>query len=78
MTTAWAHAARGQVQAAVAANAAGAAACGLTLIAAPWLIASAAAGRWLLVKPTPRFVLWTGTALLILTLLDWARRLLAN
>ena len=78
MTTAWAYAVRGQVQAAVSVNAAGAIACGLAAIAVPWLIASAAAGRWLIAKPTPRVVLLTATALFALTLLDWARRLIAN
>ena len=78
MTTAWAHAIRGELRAAVRANAGGAIVCGLALIAAPWLLVSAAVGRWLLVEPTPRLVLWIGTILVALTLLDWLRRLIDN
>ncbi len=78
MTTAWAHAVRFQMREAIAANAAGAIACGLAVAAAPWLLASAAAGRWLAVEPTPRVVLWIGTAGLALVLVDWARRLISN
>jgi hypothetical protein len=78
MTTAWAHAVRGELGAALRANAGGAIACGLALIAAPWLLASAAIDRWLLVEPTTRLVLWIGTILVALTLLDWLRRLVAT
>jgi hypothetical protein len=48
----------------------------MAAIAGPWLIASAAAGRWLIAKPTPRITLTIATALFALALLDWARRLL--
>jgi Protein of unknown function (DUF2752) len=78
MTTAWAYATSGRLTEALAANAAGTAACGLAVLAAPWLLAAAVAGRWLAVRPTPRLVLWVGTTILTLTLLDWARRLVAN
>lgn len=78
MTTAWAYAVRGEATKAVAANAAGAAACGVALLTTPWLLVSAAAGRWIVVQPTARVVLWIGTAALAITLLDWARRLVAN
>src|SRR5262245_13048492 len=54
MTTAWAHAVRGEFRAAIGANAGGAVACGLAALAAPWLLACAAAGSWLLGRLTPR------------------------
>jgi hypothetical protein len=76
MTTAWAYAVRGEALAAVTANSSGAVVCGMAAIAGPWLIASAAAGRWLIAKPTPRITLTIATALFALALLDWARRLL--
>ncbi len=78
MTTAWAYAVRGRVTEAIAANAAGAAACGLAVLATPWLLASAALGRWFGMRPTPQLVLWIGTAALAIILLDWARRLIIN
>jgi hypothetical protein len=77
MTTSWAHAVRGDARAAVATNAGGAMGCWLAATVAPWLLACAVAGRWLLVRPAPRAVLWMGTVLVIITLLDWARRLIS-
>jgi hypothetical protein len=76
MTTAWTYAVRGEVRSAVAVNAAGAVACGLSVVVAPWLVASAAAGRWLIAKLTPQALLIAATAFFALTLLDWARRLI--
>jgi hypothetical protein len=76
MTTAWTYAVRGQVRSALSASAAGAVACGLTLVAAPWLVASATAGRWLIAKPTPLVTMIIATALFAVALLDWLRRLI--
>jgi hypothetical protein len=76
MTTAWAYAVRGEVRPAVAVNAAGAVAFGVSVVAAPWLIASAVANRWLITKPSPKTLLIAATAFVALTLLDWARRLI--
>ena len=78
MTTAWAFAVRGRLTEALGANAAGTAACGLAVLAGPWLLASGAMGRWIVVRPTPRLLVWVGTAALAITLVDWARRLVAN
>ena len=75
MTTAWAYAVRGRIREAVTANAGGAAACGLAVLAGPWLVVSAARGRWLWIRPTLRLGLGMGTALAVLTVLDWTRRL---
>jgi hypothetical protein len=75
MTTAWAHATRGDFRAALAANGGGAVLLILTVIAAPWLLASAAAGRWLGGRPSAGVLLWIGGAGLMVTVLDWLRRL---
>jgi hypothetical protein len=75
MTTAWAHATRGDVSAAVAANGGGAALFVITAAAAPWAIASAMAGRWLGGRPTAPVLLGIGGAWLTVTVIDWARRL---
>ena len=74
MTTAWAYAVRGDLVAALSANAGGALLCLAAALAAPWALGSAIAGRWLW-RPSPRVVLWIGTSWLALALLDWARRL---
>jgi hypothetical protein len=73
-TTAWAHALRGELGQAASANLGGTLLCGLTLVAAPWLLAVASVGRWLVVQPKWSVVLLVGTAWLVVTLLDWIRR----
>lgn len=75
MTTAWSHAARGNVRSALAASGGGTVLFGLTIIAAPWAIASAIAGRWLGGRPTVPVLLAISGAWLTVTALDWARRL---
>jgi hypothetical protein len=74
-TTAWSHTLRGYVPAALSANAGGTVLCGLAIVAAPWALASAAAGRSLLGRPTAKGLLIVGSAWLAVTLLDWAQRL---
>jgi hypothetical protein len=75
MTTAWSHALRGEVQAALAANAGGALLCGLTILATAWALASAIAGKWLGGRPTVQLLLTIGGGWLAVTVLDWLRRL---
>jgi hypothetical protein len=75
MTTAWAHVLDGDVRAAAAVNAGGALLSLASIVAAPWAVASAIAGRTLFVNPWPHLVLWIGTAWAAVALLDWARRL---
>lgn len=77
-TTAWSHALRGELPAALAANAGGTVICGLAIVAAPWALASAAAGRWLLGRPTVKGLLIVGSAWLAVTLLDWLQRLVSG
>ena len=73
-TTAWAHALRGDIRQAAAANLGGTLLCAVVVVGAPWLLSSAFAGRWLVVRPTLRWVLAAGTAWLAVALLDWLRR----
>jgi hypothetical protein len=75
MTTAWAHAVRGNVTEAAAANLGGTLLLGLAMLAAAWALAAAAWGRWLFARPDLRWTLGIGTVWLIVVLLDWARRL---
>ena len=44
-------------------------------IAAPWALACAAVGRWLLVQPNLPLGLTVGTAWLVVVLMDWLRRI---
>ena|SRR5438874_1961928 len=78
MTTAWAYTVRGQLWRAAAAN------CGGTLLAmlaiglAPWLLVSAARGRWLGGPPSAKIALTLMACVAGVTLLDWSVRLLAR
>ncbi len=78
MTTSWSHAARGNVGAALAASGGGTVLFAMTLLATPWALASAIAGRWLGGRPTARVLLTIGRAWLTVTVLDWVRRLVAS
>jgi hypothetical protein len=73
-TTAWAHVLNGEWAAAARSNLAGTLAAGMALIASPWLLASAARGRWLVVGATPRGLLATASALAVVAVLDWLGR----
>jgi hypothetical protein len=75
MTTAWAYAVRGDALAAVDANAGGATLLVATLVAAGWLAIAAVTGRLIGGWPRPRTAAWLATAWLVVTLVDWARRL---
>jgi hypothetical protein len=75
MTTAWAYAVRGDALAAVDANAGGAVLLVATLATAGWLAVAAATGRLVGGMPRPRMMAWLATAWLVVTLVDWARRL---
>lgn len=78
MTTSWSYAARGNVRSALAASGGGTALFGMTMLATPWAFASAIAGRWLGGRPTAHVMLGIGGAWLAVTVLDWARRLVAG
>ncbi|MEM9656785.1 MAG: DUF2752 domain-containing protein [Planctomycetota bacterium] len=78
MTTAWAHAMRGQIGHAAACNAGGLLLWVVATTATPWCLFVAARGRWPWQRPSPRALLWCGTALLLVTLADWFRRVLTT
>jgi hypothetical protein len=78
MTTAWTLAARGEFREAVSANAGGLVLMVGAVLGVIWGLGTAAAGRWLVARPNLRWVLGIGTAGLIITLVDWARRLAAG
>jgi hypothetical protein len=78
MTTSWSHAARGNVRSALAASGGGTVLLAVTLLAVPWALASAIAGRWLGGRPTARVLLVIGGAWLAVTVLDWVRRLVTS
>lgn len=71
MTTAWAHLTRGQVRRAAAANLGGAVLGITAMIAAPWLILSAAAGRWLVARPTEVRLIAYSTVVAAVVFVDW-------
>ncbi|MEX2559584.1 MAG: DUF2752 domain-containing protein [Pirellulales bacterium] len=75
MTTSWSHAVRGDWSSAVGANTAGALLAALTMLGGPWLMLSAARGRWLLIRPTERLLAVGAVIVAVVTLLDWIRRL---
>jgi hypothetical protein len=75
MTTAWAHLVRGELGAALRANAAGALLAMLTIAAVPWLAGSAAAGRWLGRSPDGNVVAWTAAGVCLIAFVQWGLRL---
>lgn len=78
MTTAWAHAVRGHVDDAFAASVGGVIGLAIAVVAAAWMLAAAVSGRCLVAQPRPRWILLVATGWLIVTLADWARRLVAG
>ncbi len=75
MTTSWAHVMRLELGPAVRANAAGTALALLAVAGAPWLLASAVRGRWLIGFPSDGWIVFASVSMVALTLLDWVRRL---
>lgn len=74
MTTAWAHALRGEFADATRANSAGAILCLLAAMTAPWAIVSGLRGKWCGWKPTESVVLGVAGTLVVLVLLDFLVR----
>ncbi len=75
MTTSWAHVVRGQLIGALKANLGGTLLATLAVVVAPWLMLCAALGRWLGRAPKSIVVAWVGSAILLVTLIDWGVRL---
>jgi len=76
MTTAWAYLVRGDAVPALRANVGGTVLAVLAMASVPWLLASAARGRWLPGAPSGTAVAWTAMTIALLTLADWGLRLL--
>jgi len=76
MTTAWAHLVRGEWIEALQANVGGTLLALLDLVAVPWLLLSAACGRWLGRAPSDSALAWAVLAIATVTLVDWGVRLL--
>jgi hypothetical protein len=75
MTTSWAHLVRGQPIGALKANVGGALLAALAVVGVPWLGVSAVRGRWIGWAPNSIVVAWVGSAILLVTLIDWGIRL---
>jgi hypothetical protein len=78
MTTAWAHLVRGQLTDALRAHVGGTLLGTLAVASVPWLMVSAARGRWLWWAPNSVAVAWAGSAILLVTLIEWGIRLAAG
>ena len=79
MTTAWAHLVRGDGVNALRANAGGALLGILDLVAVPWLLLSAACGRWIGGwTPTSTAMAWAAVVVMLVTLVDWGLRLMTG
>ena len=76
MTTAWAHLVRGQVIGALRVNVGGTLLAVVAAIAVPWLLGSAARGRWLGMVPNGTAAACISTTILLVILIDWLVRLL--
>ncbi len=75
MTTSWAHMVRGQMVAALRANAGGAMLAIVAAICGPWLVGSGVRGRWLMKRPAEEVVLAIGLTIIVVTLVQWTLRL---
>jgi hypothetical protein len=71
MTTSWAHLTRGEVRQAAAANAGGMLLGLSAIFAAPWLLLSAGAGRWLLMRPTEAGICVYALVFVAVVMMDW-------
>lgn len=78
MTTSWAHLVRGQLIGALRASVGGTLLGTLAVVGVPWLVVSAARGRWLGWAPNGTTVGWVASAILLVTLIDWGVRLAAG
>jgi hypothetical protein len=76
MTTAWARVVRGQLVPALQANVGGTILALAAVVAAPWMLISAVHGRWLHGRPSETVLIVGGLGLIVVTLIDWAVRLL--
>jgi uncharacterized protein DUF2752 len=74
-TTAFAHFADGQIGGAFEANIGATVLAFIMAILGPWMIATAAVGRWLGPRPALNWVLLISIAIVAVQLIDWAVRM---
>lgn len=75
MTTSWTYMARGRLTPALRANAGGTLLAIMAILATPWLIASAALGRWLFGPPSDLWIALAAGTIGVVTLVQWLARL---
>jgi hypothetical protein len=75
-TTAFARLVRGDWSGALRANVGGAILGAIAAVASPWLLLSAARGRWFGPAPTGAMAAWGAGAILVIMLVDWVVRLM--
>ncbi len=78
MTTAWAHAVRGQLRLALADNVAGTLLALAAIAAVPWTLVTAGRGSWLLVRWRWSVAVCLVALVLLVSLVDWLLRLIWN
>lgn len=78
MTTAWAHAARGDVPAALESSVGGTLLFAAAASIVVGLVIAAMTGRSPVKRTSPKVVLWIATGWVVVTVLDWVRRLAAG
>ena len=78
MTTAWAHLMHGELIRAFQANIGGVLLAVLAMAAAPWLMISAARGRWLIWRPNGSVVGYVSGVIIAIALVQWGFRLLGK
>jgi hypothetical protein len=75
MTTSWANVVRMRLKDGLRANVGGVLLCVLDAAAVPWLLASAAFGRWFGGRFPGLAATWSAVAVLVITLIQWFWRL---
>ena len=78
MTTAWAHLMHGELPRAFQANSGGVLLAVLAMAAAPWLMISAARGRWFIWRPNGNVMGYVSAVIIAVTLVQWGFRLLGK
>ncbi len=78
MTTSWAHFVRGNVVQAVKSNSGGTLLALFSAISGPWMLVSGALGRWWIRQPNEWVVVAMASAVVVVTMIDWAYRLSAG
>ena len=75
MTTSWANLVRGRLAEAAGSNLGGMLLCLLDMLAVPWLLCTAIAGKWVIWEPRVGVVACGAVAVFLITLIEWTVRL---